>query len=193
MDYYDLEQLPFLGPEQVRREDAAPEPGTRYRVLSFLLAFVLLFATWILLSGKFDAFHLSLGIIASLLVAWTSRDLLFVSGTLAGLHGISWRMMGYIPWLLYQVTLANIHVFKLSLSRDPRQSIDPHIIRLHTRLKSELAIVTYANSITLTPGTITLQTTVDGEVRIHALDYTAGDREALRRMEEKVARVFKEE
>ncbi|MDY6844381.1 MAG: hypothetical protein SVW57_09865 [Thermodesulfobacteriota bacterium] len=52
---------------------------TRSRFQNFFGTFLLLFALWILLSGRFDTFHLTLGVMCSLLIAWISYDLLFAN------------------------------------------------------------------------------------------------------------------
>ena len=188
----DLENLP-LHREDIL-ETAQPPPKNPYvqRGVSLGVSFFLLFASWILLSGKFDAFHLSLGAASSLAVAWTSRDILFPSGDVATLVRSAIGVSGYTPWLLLQIVKSNIHVLRIAFARNPGEVIHPHIISFHTRLKGEIPLVTFANSITLTPGTITIQITAGNEVRIHALDYTTGDIEALRHMESRVARAFGE-
>ncbi len=192
MEYYDLDQLPLLRPSDFDREEPAPGAARRYRIITSRIVFSRLFAAWLLLSGRFVVFHITLGVLACALVTYTSRDLMFASGRLEGLAGLPFRFTAYLPWLLWQIGLANVHVLRLAFSRDPQQRLNPHMIRMHTRLRSELSMVTLANSITLTPGTITLQATVDGEVRIHVLDLKMGDEKALRQIEEKVARTFGE-
>jgi multicomponent Na+:H+ antiporter subunit E len=76
------------------------------------------------------------------------------------------RMMMYLPWLLKEVLMANIDVAKVILSRTLK--ISPRMVLFHGSQKTDLGRVIYANSITLTPGTIT--TGVNGnEFEIHAL------------------------
>jgi multicomponent Na+:H+ antiporter subunit E len=97
----------------------------------------------------------------------------------------------YVPWLVYQICLANIYVVRIALSPNPKKKIDPHIARFRTRLKSDLAITTFANSITLTPGTITIR--IDGDCfYVHSLDTSLGD-SLPGEMEERVAKIFGEE
>ncbi|MBI9073989.1 MAG: Na+/H+ antiporter subunit E [Desulfatibacillum sp.] len=193
MKPYDLEKLPLNRQEILKAARPSPKNPFIQRGFALGVSFSLLFATWILLSGKFDAFHLSLGIVSSFAVTWISRDILFPSGDVASLVRSAWGMACYAPWLLGQIVQSNIHVLRIAFARNPKELIHPHIISFHTRLKGEIPLVTFANSITLTPGTITIQITAGNEVRIHALDFTTGDLAALRRMESRVARAFGED
>ena len=104
---------------------------------------------------------MSLGIISCAIVALFSGDLLFVSLKLKGLPRAWVRFILYCPWLLYQIFLANLHVLFLTFHPKMMEIIDPQIFRFRSKLKGDLALVTFANSITLTPGTITVET--DGE------------------------------
>jgi len=135
-----------------------------------LYTFLLSFVTWIILSGKFDPFHLSLGVISSALISWFSADLLFPQGAPKGMIRKAIGLARYIPWLIYQVILANLHVLYLSLHPRPLEKINPQIIKFQSKLKSELSMVVFANSITLTPGTITIYVSVDGTFQVHAID-----------------------
>lgn len=167
-------------------------PGLQKQpVTSFFLTFFIMFAIWILLSGKFDLFHISLGIISCGIVAFISCDLLFPSPQLKGLAILWPRFILYIPWLLYQVFLANIHVMYLVFHPRMMALIDPGIIEFRSRLKSDMSLVTFANSITLTPGTITVYVSIYGDFQVHAIDKKSG--EALPgEMEERIARAFGE-
>ena len=153
-----------------------------------LAAFLILFGFWLILSGHFDRLHLSLGLICASLVAFFSHDLLIPDGAAPQALLKAWRFIQYAPWLLYQVFLANLYV--VSLVIDPRE-LRPRIVRFNTSLRSNLAKVSLGNSITLTPGTITMDI-VDGEFYVHAVsDKVAGDL-LTREMERRVAHVFLE-
>lgn len=135
--------------------------------VSFVLSFVILFSFWILLSGFFDFMHLFLGVICSLLVAYISHDLLIGEAKDFRLAaGRVLRFLAYLPWLLYQIMLANIDVAYRVIH--PKMPIAPGIIRFKTDLKTEAALVTLANSITLTPGTVTIDIK-EGEYFVHAI------------------------
>ncbi|MCG8617058.1 MAG: Na+/H+ antiporter subunit E [Desulfobacterales bacterium] len=135
----------------------------------FMLTFVLMFVTWLILSGNFAPLLISLGLISSLIVAWFFHDLLFPS--LTGKHfGIFLKFSAYIPWLIIEIMKANFHLLYLVFHPRMHELIDPHIIDFKSNLESDLAVTTLANSITLTPGTITVTTGSDGSYRVHAID-----------------------
>ncbi|HMB31204.1 MAG TPA: Na+/H+ antiporter subunit E [Desulfohalobiaceae bacterium] len=160
-------------------------------LLSFVLTFILMFVLWIVLSGKFEVLFLVLGVGASFLVALFSRDLLFPSPHISKQIVISLRFLKYVPWILYQVFLANIHLLYLVFHPKMSDLIDPRIITFQSTLKKELAIVTMANSITATPGTITISATIDGDFKVHAIDeFSAKD--LPDEMQQRVSKTFGE-
>ena len=65
------------------------------------------------------------------------------------------RFLLYLPWLAYQILASNIYVAYLVLH--PRMPIDPSLVEFETSLQSERALVLLAQSITLTPGTVTVR------------------------------------
>ncbi|UCH46012.1 MAG: Na+/H+ antiporter subunit E [Nitrospiraceae bacterium] len=159
--------------------------------MRYFIVFFILLLHWILWSGKFDAFHISLGIISCALVTFMSHDLFLKREKLSSrLLTESIRFIKYVPWLLYQIVLSNIHVASLVLS--PKMPIDPKLIRYKTKLKSDISLVTFANSITLTPGTITADIN-DEEYVVHALSRKVADDLMTGEMEDKVAHIFEEE
>ena len=162
---------------------------TKIEFLNVIATFLILFGFWVLLSGKYDFFHLTLGVICSLLVAFLTHDLLFANARVGDARVIFQRFIAYIPWLLYQIVSSNIHVALVALSK--KKPIDPRIIRFKTKLESDISWVTLANSITLTPGTITMDIK-DGEFFVHALDKKVADDLHAGEMEDRVAHVFME-
>lgn len=161
-----------------------------------ILTFIFLFGFWLFLSGKFDLFHLSLGVISCLIVSFASSDLLFgdqQKSVTARLRE-AFRFIPYCAWLLYQIVLANMHVIGLALSpRLMNRHIDPHIFTFRTRLKTDFARFVLANSITLTPGTVTVR--IDGDLfYVHAISRKAvgdlGEGEEMGEMERRIAWVF---
>ena len=161
------------------------------KIFSFLLTFFIMLVVWVLLSGKLDAFHLSLGIISSAIVAYFSGDLIFDSPRIKGLPVAWMRFVRYIPWLLYQIFLANLHILYLTFHPKMHDLIDPKIINFQSKLQSDLSLVTFAQSITLTPGTITVDVSADGEFNVHAIDEKSS--KALPgEMESRIAKAFGE-
>jgi multicomponent Na+:H+ antiporter subunit E len=162
----------------------------RNRNPNILATFTLLFAFWVFLSGFFDLFHLSLGVICSAIVAFASHDLIFTETNLQKRHITGKNFVLYLPWLIYQIYLANVHV--VYLVWHPRMPIDPKIISFKTKWKGDLVLVTMANSITLTPGTITLNIR-DGEYFVHALSKKVADDLLGGEMQDRVGRIYGEE
>lgn len=76
------------------------------------------------------------------------------------------RLFVYIPWLLWEIVKANIDVTRMILS--PKLNLSPTIIEVEAPQKSELGQTIYANSITLTPGTVSIDL-VGGKVIVHAI------------------------
>ena len=124
---------------------------------------------WILMSGRFDLFHISLGVVSSAIVSFMSHDLLFKDIRNRYRHIETIRFIKYLPWLFYQIIVANFYVAFLVLDPMMNERIDPRIIKFKTRLKKEMSLVTFGNSLTLTPGTITVPIK-EGYYYVHAID-----------------------
>ena len=97
----------------------------------------------------------------------------------------------YLPWLFYQIMLANLQVAYIVLHPRMIELIDPHVFRFKTRLKRPISKVTFAQSITLTPGTITVSIH-DDEFSVYALTRSASD-SLPGEMEGRVARALESE
>lgn len=154
-------------------------------MLPTVLVFIACLLFWLVLSGHFGTLEIALGVVAAALVAVTNRDI----DMLGPMLRVTPRFLAYLPWLMKEIVLANWQVMKIVL--DPRLPIDPVVGRFEAPLASELALTTLGNSITLTPGTITVD--VDGrELVVHSLmgrEAIAGCEGPMAR---RVARVFGE-
>ncbi len=157
----------------------------------FFLTFLITFAVWLVFSGRLDGFHLMLGGISCAIVALLSADLLFPISVNRRLPFMWFRLMGYIPWLLYQIFKANLHVMYLVFHPRMMELIDPHIIEFDSHLTSDVSRTTFANSITLTPGTITVNVTALGKFSVHCIDAASG-RPLPGEMEARIGKVFGE-
>jgi multicomponent Na+:H+ antiporter subunit E len=137
-------------------------------MMSFIVTAVIMFGFWLLLSGFFDLFHMASGIVCSLLVAYFSHDLL-IGHKVSVWRGFMelFRFLKYLPWLLFEIFKANAGVAWLTLH--PKMPIEPKIIHVNTDLKTDMGIVTFANSITLTPGTVTVAASHKGEFMVHVI------------------------
>lgn len=161
------------------------------RWFGFFITFGVMFLFWIILSGLFGAFHLIAGGICSALVAFLSHDLL-AKGKSDRLLIKTWRLLCYIPWELWQIVLANIDVAYRVLH--PKMPIDPRVFEFETPLRGDWSLTTLANSITLTPGTITITVEPEkGRFQVHAIAKEPADALLVdQTMQKKVAHVFME-
>lgn len=147
-------------------------------LLQYIVLSVTLFSFWFILSGIMKAKFLIIGLATSLIAAWVSRPLLLLPSAgrskevFVAFDFPYWKYIVYWPWLLWEIVKANIDVVKLVL--DPKMPIDPVIFTFRKNMSNPLAHVTLANSITLTPGTITIDI-VDGVYYIHAITREAAE------------------
>ncbi|MBT3928907.1 MAG: Na+/H+ antiporter subunit E, partial [Rhodospirillaceae bacterium] len=131
--------------------------------------FAVLYGTWIVLSGHFTPFLLIAGAIcAALTVAITLRMEIF-DHQRARLVPL-WRLPFYLLWLAWQIILWSLIVSRKVLA--PTIDIDPVLERIPSGQRSDIAKVIYANSITLTPGTVSTDVS-NGEIEVHALTRAA--------------------
>ena len=141
-----------------------------------ILIFSLLLITWVILSGLLDEFHIGLGILSCFLVTWLSSGLLFNDRSLSFHSRLrqAFRLFFYLSWLLWQIVLANIHVLRISFSTRVRERIQPQLVRFRSGLKSDFEKYVLAQSITLTPVTVTLK--IDDDVfLVHAISDVAAE------------------
>jgi multicomponent Na+:H+ antiporter subunit E len=124
-----------------------------------------LFGFWLALSGHYTGLLLSFGVGSCALVVFLAIRMDVVDREGVPFH-LTARFLLYLPWLMKEVFKANIDVAKIIL--DPALRISPRMVVFHGSQETDLGRVIYANSITLTPGTIT--TGIEGqEFQIHAL------------------------
>jgi len=130
----------------------------------FLLG-IALFITWLLWSGHNTATMIGLGAASSFFVVVLCMRMGIVDE-----EGFPQRLLlgliGYVPWLLLQIVVSNLDVARRVLH--PGLPISPTLVKLRAGQRTDTARVIYANSITLTPGTITVR--LRGDVLlVHAL------------------------
>ncbi len=158
--------------------------------MKYAYSFLVLFVPWLVLSGKFDPLHLGMGVLCSLLVGYWCADLLFQDK--ATTPGNRLRQLigfvGYMGWLLGQIILANLHVFRVALSPRMSKLLSPQMVEFDSKLEKEFSKFILANSITLTPGTVTVR--VEGRrFLVHALTDSAA-RGMPGAMEKRIANIF---
>ena len=138
--------------------------------MRFVLTALIMFVFWIFLSGEFSFILLLSGIISSLLVSYISHDLLIGNGDMKLGFIRTIRFIRFLPWLLWQIVLANIDLAIRTLH--PKMPINPMLINFKNNLKTDLGMVILANSITLTPGTVTIDVN-ENEFLVHVISEKA--------------------
>jgi len=145
---------------------------------------IVLFIFWLLLSGKFEPFLIAAGAGSAIGVVLLARRMDIIDRESHPIH-LSWRVLGYWPWLFKEIARSGWDVAKIIVS--PRLPISPTLVRAPTSQKSTIGVVTYANSITLTPGTISVDVSKD-EILVHALTREGADGLLEGEMDRRVAR-----
>ena len=154
--------------------------------MSFLITAIAMFIFWILLSGEFTFILITSGVVASLIVAYLSHDIFVGKADLKTETGRVFKFIVYIPWLLWEIILANVEIAYLVLN--PKPLIDPQLVHFKNDLKTDLGIVTLAHSITLTPGTVTVDANRE-EFVIHAIWQKSADGIIGGEMQQKVKKI----
>ena len=135
------------------------------RMKRALILFSHLAVVWLLLSGHYDATLLTYGALSCAGVVALVWHLGILDMEALPTH-LGLRPFLYLPWLFKEIVLSNLSVARVILS--PSLPIEPRILRVSASQRTQVGQVMYANSITLTPGTITLDVR-DGQLLVHAL------------------------
>lgn len=154
--------------------------------MSFVLTAIIMFVFWILLSGELHFILILSGIISSLLVSYWSHDLLIGNADIKLEAVRVIRFIKYLPWLLWQIVLSNIDLVYLTLH--PKLPIDPRMISFKNEYKTDMGKVTLANSITLTPGTVTIEVNKD-EFIVHAISKESAKSLISGEMQERIKKI----
>ncbi|MDE0073911.1 MAG: Na+/H+ antiporter subunit E [Gammaproteobacteria bacterium] len=146
---------------------------------------LLWYAMWLLMSGHYTNLLLSLGAASVVGVALLVTRMLLPDREGAPFHIVP-GLLFYLPWLVVEVFKSNLAVARVILS--PRLPIRPRVVDFQGHQKTDLGRFIYANSITLTPGTITVRLDAEG-FRIHALTREALDGTEEGEMDRRVCRL----
>lgn len=144
-------------------------------------AVAILFAFWMILSGHFTPFLLAAGLGSSVAVFFLARRMHVLEDGFPVALGIP--ALTYWPWLALEIVKSAWGVSRIILS--PSLPVSPVFVRVKASQRSPLALVTYANSITLTPGTVTVEADGD-EFLVHALTQAGADELARGEMDRRV-------
>ena len=151
-----------------------------------ILSILALFALWLLLSGIYKPLIVWLGLASSTVAVLAVRRMDAVDGHRLSVPLRPFKLFAYLLWLLKEIAVSNIAVTKLILSAELR--LNQHLFRAPNSQRSEIAAAIYANSITLTPGTVSVE--IDHDVFwVHAADFSDESHVALADMDARVTEI----
>lgn len=167
------------------------QPGFFKKYKAVILQALFLMALWLVLSGHFDLEKIIYGALSVLLVVWLNYRISFIPMSngeqVVGSNVIVHRMILYLFWLLWQIVKSGTFVAYLTLH--PKMPINPMIVRFRSKLPNPLAKVILGNSITLTPGTLTVDIK-DDFFTVHALIKDMEEELVSGEMEARVGRLY---
>lgn len=144
--------------------------------------FLLLFGLWLLLSGHYTPLLLGFGVLSCLFVVWIVQRMDVIDHETEILRA-GWRVLTYFPWLAWEIIKSNWDVAWRVLH--PALPVSPTLIEVTGCQKTDMGRVIYANSITLTPGTVTVD--LEGSrFTVHALTRAGADAVIAGDMDRKV-------
>lgn len=152
-----------------------------------IIAASFIFLFWFMLSGHTEVLLIVLGLLSTVLTIYLSKRMNIIDRESYPFH-LSLRLLPYWLFLAKEIIVANVDVIKRILK--PGHSISPQIITLPVSQQTDLTKVIYANSITLTPGTVTLALSED-KLIVHALSKEGAEDLQTSRMAEAVAEIGK--
>ena len=140
-------------------------------------------ALWLLMSGLYETLLIGFGVASVALTVFVIRrmDRVDGDGLEIGLNPIAF--LKYFLWLLVEIAKANWAVTKLILA--PTLATRQHLFRVPYTQRTDLGQTVFANSITLTPGTISVETE-QGQFLVHAINYSDEDVTAIADMDARV-------
>jgi multicomponent Na+:H+ antiporter subunit E len=127
---------------------------------------------WLLLSGHTEPLLLCFGLISVLIVVAIALRMEVVDHEVHLVGALYRRLLFYWVWLLYEIVKASVDVTRVIL--DPKLPISPQVFKAKVTQRTNVGRVTYANSITLTPGTVTIDLD-DDDIEVHALTREAAE------------------
>lgn len=178
----------------MRKRDAVCNiPIVGSSAVHLAIIFILGMAFWLTLSGSFKPKFLVYGVLACSVNAWITYPLLLVPNQSMTkryfVFSVSpFKLISYSVWLLWQLILANMDVLFATTGKDLK--IEPQMVRFYFRCDNPMVSVVLANSITLTPGTVTVNVTDEGLYEIHALTEGAAAGVLDGGMQKKVAELY---
>jgi len=151
--------------------------------------FIVIFLFWFALSGMTSINMLFLGLISSLFIAYIINKMDLIDHEVSFHNFNIIRLISYIFWLIKEIIISSLMVCIYIIL--PSKRVSPKIIKVKCSQKSEAAKVLYANSITLTPGTVTIDVS-DDVFTVHTLDKPFKESLESKKMDKKVTDIENE-
>ena len=142
--------------------------------------FIILLGLWLLMSGHYSVLITSLGVVSCAFCVYLARRAKLIDNEGLPLFFFP-RLINYILWLFKEIFNSNVSTGKAIITGN----INPEIFIVKSSQNTDVARVTYANSITLTPGTVTTKINKN-EFEVHALNSNFGDDVRSNLMDRKV-------
>lgn len=143
-------------------------------------------ALWLLLSGIYKPLLVGFGIASSFLVLIILNRMARIDGWKLFVHLRPLAVISYTFWLIKEIAVSAITVSKIVLSKN--RQINQKLFSVRTTQKTDLGQFIFANSITLTPGTVSIEVE-PGHFVVHAISFDESDRKALADMDARVSRL----
>ena len=152
-------------------------------------ASVTLYAFWLAITGSLRAYDLAVGLVLSILLGiWAARFLWPTEAPVLSLRQ-AWRLALYVPRLIASIVVAAVQVAEVVL--EPQMPIEPVMLRHRASFDRDISRVAFANSITLTPGTLTVDVD-DSTYVVHCLAERFAEEIETGVLERTVSKVFEE-
>lgn len=157
------------------------------RIVGAIIGFL---GLWLLLSGVYRPLTIGLGALSAISVVFITKRMSRIDGDEVEIHMNLGAFLKYQVWLLVEIAKANLAVVKIILT--PSMPIRQHLFSVPYTQKTDLGQVIFANSITLTPGTISVETE-PGHFLVHAVAYSPDDMKAIADMDRRITAIEKDD
>ena len=145
-----------------------------------LILFFILLSLWLLMSGHYSILIISLGIISCVFCVYVAKRAKLIDDEGLPIFFIP-RLSNYLIWLFKEILISNLNTAKVIING----KVEPETFTVKASQVTDVAKVTYANSITLTPGTVTTKMQKD-VFEVHALNSDFGNDVRTNEMDKKV-------
>lgn len=153
--------------------------------MRFASAVLFLFGFWLVLSGHYTPFLVTMGFLVVLGVVWLARRMDLIDPEGHPVHLVHRALFVYWPWLVPEIIKSGWDVTRIVLH--PRLPISPTLVRFGPSQRTDICLTTHANSITLTPGTISVDVS-RSEFLVHAVTEAGAEGIRAGEMDRRVAR-----